>query len=116
MRSCYFRCVACAHNKYVLNQTCCKLHTYSVCAHVIYIAQGKLEARKARRLAEERRRAEESAAKQYVNEQERQMKGVTAQAESDAFFKAPEFQVEESGEEKALRKQQVRARHSMRNI
>ena len=72
------------------------------------VLQGKLDARKARRLAEERRHAEESAAKQYVSEQERQMKGVTAQAETGEFFKAPAFDVTESPEEKALRKEQVR--------
>ena len=72
------------------------------------LSQGKLEARKARRLAEEKRQAEERAAKQYVSEQERQMKGVTAQAETGEFFKAPAFEVGESAEAKALRKEQVR--------
>ena len=59
-------------------------------------------------MAEERRKTEEEAAKQYVSEQERQMKGVTAHVENDALFKAPQFSVAESAEEKALRKEQVK--------
>ena len=74
---------------------------------MFHLSQAKLEARKSRRLAEEGRLADESAAKQFVGEQERQMKNVTAQGETDAFFKAPTFEVAESGEEKALRKDQV---------
>ena len=83
---------------------------------IVVLLQAKLEARKARRLAEEGRLADEGAAKQFVDEQERQMKGATAQSEADAFFKPPSFEVAESGEEKALRKDQVRTNHNTLNF
>ena len=67
-----------------------------------------MSARKQRRLAEEQRRSEEAVAKQYVDEQHRQMKNVTTVEENDGLFKAPKVKVAESVEEKALRKEQVR--------
>ena len=75
----------------------------------LHDVQAKLAARKNRRMAEEQRKAEEEAAKQFVDEQERQMKGVVAHSEEDDLFKAPGVQVsgDESVEEQALRKEQV---------
>ena len=59
-------------------------------------------------LAEEQRRAEETAAKRFVDEQQRQMAAASAERIDDQLFKRPEIVVgEKSQEEKSLEKQQV---------
>ena len=74
---------------------------------VCFYLQARLSARRARRLAEARRQAEESAAQQFVDEQARQLKTAVAHKETDDMFKAPEVKYQETPEEQALRREQV---------
>ena len=75
----------------------------------IYFNQAKLALRRSRMLAAEQQRAEELAAKRFIDEQERQMAAASAQKSKDSLFKQPEIKLgEKSAEERALEKEQVR--------
>ena len=74
----------------------------------MYFTQGKLAGRRDRRLAEERRAAEEAAAKLFLDEQTTQMATTRVVKEGDETFKAPEVKYgAASVEEQALKKQHV---------
>ena len=69
--------------------------------------QAKLSARKERRLADSQRQSEEEAAARFLEEQERQLRNVVTQNETDDLFKAPEITYSETVEEQAIKKEQV---------
>jgi len=60
-------------------------------------------------MAAEQQRAEELAARRFVDEQERQMAAASAQTSKDDALRQPEIKMgDKSSEEKALEKEQVR--------
>ena len=66
-----------------------------------------MEAKRKLRYDQAKQKSEEMAAKRFLEEQQRQMKGKEQKQIEDELFRAPEVQYEESAEEKAVKKEQV---------